>query len=277
MPELPEVETIKNQLIPEIKFNTIYDTFQSTLQLRRQPIPNLKVLIGQKILNISRYNKYIAITFNDYYLLIHLGMSGQLMVEKTLPNKKHIHAYFKFKDKVMYFQDTRRFGKIDIYSKNSYLNINDIPVIANLGLEPLSLNFTPESLTSLINSIKNKKTNIKKFIMDGSYICGIGNIYANEILFLSKIHPESTLTSLTPSLIKLLHQNIQSILNQAIAMGGSTISDFVHVNGANGQMQNYYQVYGRENKNCYICNNLIVRIKQQGRSTFFCSNCQHKY
>lgn len=275
MPELPEVETVKNQLIPEVIGKTIIETTQSGLNLRGKALPDLSLLKGQTILNIERRNKYLILNTVDFYLIIHLGMTGQLLIAPTLPMTKHIHATFTFKDKVLYYQDARRFGRVDVYAKTDYKSTNSIPSLSNLGIEPLDASFNIDTLFSLIDGIKNKKISSKNFIMDGKFICGIGNIYACEILFLSHINPLQTLQTLTTTQITALHSNIKSVLLKAIEMGGSTISDFMHLNGTAGKMQDFYHVYGRENQPCHYCSNPIVRIKQNGRSTFFCTTCQH--
>lgn len=271
MPELPEVETVKNQLTPILKSETIYEVFQSDFNLRGKPIPSLSGLIGQKILNVTRRNKYVIVNLSDYYLFFHLGMTGQLLFSDTIPNQKHVHAYLKLSKNYLYFQDIRRFGKIELYSKSNYKSIEDIESIKSLGIEPLSEDFTLNKLKEIIS---NKNTPAKKFIMENSYICGIGNIYACEILFLSKIHPAAIVKNITNEQLNLLYNNIKEVLSKAIELGGSTISDFKHVNGSSGKMQNFYYVYDRENIPCKICNNLINRIKQYGRSTFYCSYCQ---
>jgi formamidopyrimidine-DNA glycosylase len=276
MPELPEVETIKNQLSPEIIGEKIIATFQNSLTFRGKSLPNLAVLENEIILNVTRRNKYLIIITTNYYLLIHLGMSGQLLVVKEIPLQKHIHIHIYFKNKILYYQDTRRFGMINLYLKNDYSSINLLPPLSKLGIEPLSEDFTLEYLNNLIFILSNKKLSAKKFIMDGSYICGVGNIYANEILFLSKIHPEELIQNISLIQISNMYKYIKKVLAQAIEMGGSTISDFIHINGTKGSMQDYYYVYGKENQPCKTCNNLILRIKQNGRSSFFCSHCQIK-
>lgn len=275
MPELPEVETIKQQLNFEIINLKIKSVYTANLTLRGKIIPDLKKIKGENILNIYRRNKYLVFELNNYFLLIHLGMTGQLVIDKQLPNKKHIHAYFEFDNKILYYQDARRFGKIEIYDKKDYLSYLDLPEFKNLGFEPLEDNFTLESFKNILNNIKNKNMNLKQFIMDGKYVCGIGNIYANEILFLSKINPQECIKNLKENDISILYDNILLILNKAIELGGSTISDFVHVNGESGKMQNFYKVYNRFKKPCFVCGTNIERIKQQGRSSFFCPNCQN--
>lgn len=274
MPELPEVETIKNQLNKYIPKKIVKKIFQSGLKLHGKEVPDLTLLLNQEILTINRRNKFIVIELEKGFLLLHMGMTGQLIYSDKLPeNQKHIHLVISFEKDLMYFKDVRRFGIIDYYDKSNYPSYHDIPAIKKLGIEPLTSEFTQ---TYLNNLIKNNTQNAKSFVMDNSKICGIGNIYASEILFLSKIHPQQKVSLLTEKQKKDLHKNIIDILNKAIEMGGSTISDFIHIDGTQGGMQNYYFVYGKTNKheNCKICTTPIEKLAQNGRYSFFCKVCQ---
>lgn len=272
MPELPEVEIVKRQLSSSILNNPIKKIITSKLKLHGKDIPDLSLIIGQKFLNIYRRNKYLILETEKNYLIVHLGMTGQLIQSSNLPeNTKHIHMIIYFSNLILYYKDVRRFGKIELFDKNKFPNYLDIPFIKTLGIEPLDKAFTIEVLKELI---KNSSSNSKKFIMDGNKICGIGNIYANEILFLSNINPESLIKNITRKQEKLLFHNIKTVLQQAIDLGGSTISDFIHLNGNKGSMQEHYYVYGREGEPCKKCSNTIKKISQNGRSTFFCPHCQ---
>lgn len=269
MPELPEVEIIKQELSSNIIGKKVKETYSKNITLRQKFIPNVSVLINQKIVSIKRRNKYILIYFNTHYLVIHLGMTGQLLFDKVLKIQKHTHFYLNLGDIYLSYVDPRRFGAIGIFENNVLENDNSY--LKNLGVEPLEKDFTFEKFNEIISKYK---TNIKKFIMDSNIICGIGNIYASEILFLSKVSPLRKTETISLEEKKLIFINIKKVLEKAISLGGSTISDFVHTNGSSGQMQNFYNVYNREGENCKICSNPILRIKQFGRSTYYCSHCQ---
>lgn len=274
MPELPEVETIKNQLKKYIPKKIVKKVFQSNLKLHGKEVPDLKILLEEEVLSINRRNKFIIIEFSKGFLLLHMGMTGQLIYADKLPeNQKHIHLVLNFDKDLMYFKDVRRFGIIDFFDKKQYPSYHDIPAIKKLGIEPLTTEFTQDYLNKLI---ENNTQNAKTFVMDNSKICGIGNIYASEILFLSKIHPQQKINLISKKQKEDLHRNIIETLNKAIAMGGSTISDFLHIDGTKGGMQNYYFVYGKTNThdNCKICSTPIEKIAQNGRYSFFCSVCQ---
>lgn len=269
MPELPEVELIKRELTSNIIGKKVKNTFSKNITLRQKLIPDVSILINQKIHSIKRRNKYILIYFDTHYLVIHLGMTGQLLFSNSLSLQKHTHFYLDLGDIFLSYVDPRRFGAIALFNNNITQEENSY--LKNLGVEPLSSDFTYKKFDELI--VKNK-TNIKKFLMDSNIVCGIGNIYASEILFLSKVSPERKTETLSKEEKQTIFKYIPIVLEKAIHLGGSSISDFVHTNGASGQMQNFYNVYNRENEPCKVCANLIKRIKQFGRSTYFCSHCQ---
>lgn len=272
MPELPEVEIIKNQLKKTILNQKILSVYITHLNLHGKPIPDLSILKNQQFLSVYRRNKYLILETENNFLVMHLGMTGQLIYSDKLPEKqKHIHIKFEFQNSILYYQDIRRFGSAHLFSKEMYSSYKEIPLFSKLGYEPLDKSFSFENLNECIN---NSSGDAKKFIMDGNKICGIGNIYASEILFLTKINPMSEIKNIPIKKRKLLFENIIKVLDRAVQMGGSTISDFVHVNGNMGKMQEHYYVYAREGQPCKICNTNIKKIKQHQRSTFYCPNCQ---
>ena len=273
MPELPEVETICQGLRSNILSKLITDVSRLTSFNLRQVIPIgiESKLIGNKVIDITRRAKYIQIFLsNDYVLLIHLGMTGKLLLKE--PNyipKKHDHfvIYLNNKQSIIY-NDPRRFGLIDISHKDKLSNIE---LFKNLGIEPFSLEFTPEYFSTLLFK---KKQPIKLFLMNNKNIVGVGNIYAAESLFLSKISPIREANSLDKNEITTLHSNILFILNESIKHGGSTLKDYAAVSGEKGYFQNSFNVYGREGQPCPICKKNIIKITQAGRSSFYCSTCQ---
>lgn len=273
MPELPEVEIIKRQLEEKIIGKEIINISMSEKKMRFSPDQKLLAQLGgEKIIQLIRRNKYIIIDTKKYFLLFHLGMSGQVKIKAIQEGiEKHQHVSINFSSFILALVDPRRFGGFIIYDKNKINTIEDIPLFKNLGIEPFSSNYTLKNLEKLT---KDNKENVKHFLLNAQNICGIGNIYASEILFRTKISPHRLIQSLNKNETQLLYENIKYILQKAIDNGGSSISDYVHINGQSGNMQNLYYVYGRENKNCKICNNKIKKEKQFGRSTFFCSNCQ---
>lgn len=270
MPELPEVEIIKRELSSQIVGSTINSTFYSGKKFKR-PIFGLDSLKGQTIISLKRRNKYIVFETNDYWLVFHLGMTGNLLFGTSLEKGKHSHVMLNIDSgQQLLFQDPRRFGSVDLYSKSNYKNYLMLPIFNKLGIEPLSNSFTFESFIDILHG----KQNIKSFLMDSSKVCGIGNIYACEILFRSSLSPFLIVDNIPETSKTILYMNIKNVLSLAISNGGSSISDFVHTNGTSGKMQDFYNVYGKNGEICKICHGLIERIKQNGRSTYYCINCQ---
>ncbi len=270
MPELPEVEIVCRELRSSSINFTINNHYYSGKKFKRL-VPNMSEIFGQTIQNIHRRNKYIILELNDHWLVFHLGMTGRLILKKDSEVKKHEHVILYDQSKNgIFFEDPRRFGSVDLFKKEEFISYKTIPLFDNLGYEPLEDSFTFGNFIKLLDN----KVNIKKFLMDAKYVCGIGNIYASEILFLSKVNPLRITSSLSNSEQKLIYENIKKVLQKAIDLGGSSISDFVHTNGTKGEMQNFYKVYGLVGKPCSVCGNSISRINQNGRGTYFCITCQ---
>lgn len=271
MPELPEVETVKRQLSLTIISKTIVSFFSSGKKLRRE-IPDLSVLKGQKINNVFRRNKYLILETSNFWIVIHLGMTGKLIVEKDKEIKKHTHfILFLSENTYLSYEDARRFGSLDIFNKADYLQYRDIILFSKLGIEPLEKEFTLRKVKELFRS---SSLQVKKYLMNSNSICGVGNIYANEVLFICGINPLKISKKLTDKEIKLLFKTITSVLIKAISLGGSSISDFIHTNGSKGTMQENYFVYARENQPCKNCGTSILKLTQGGRSSFYCPHCQ---
>jgi formamidopyrimidine-DNA glycosylase len=272
MPELPEVETICRGLRQEVLGSsfTVCEVNRSGL---RVPFPiNLEQsLVGKKILEIARRAKYILVHLSGgMSLIIHLGMSGKILIENDKrPCTKHDHLVLHLDNgKVITLNDPRRFGLVELISTKAILNHQ---LFATLGPEPLGDEFTDKYLEK---TLKNKKLPVKLALMDNSVVVGVGNIYCSESLFRSKISPLRSANSLSSSEMKILVANIKETLQDAINAGGSSLRDYQHVNGDIGRFQHNFLVYGREGKDCKNCADKIVRIVQGGRSTFYCPSCQ---
>jgi formamidopyrimidine-DNA glycosylase len=272
MPELPEVETIKRGIKHSIVGKKITQVKNSGKNLRLPFPDNLSSLVGQQITDVERRARYILIkTSKKQILLVHLGMSGKLLYFAKAPGilAKHNHFFMQFSDKsCLIYDDPRRFGLIDLLNEKK---INQHKMIKNLGPEPLSESFDSKYLQL---QLRNKKINIKTAMMDNSIVVGVGNIYINESLFESKISPLKPAQSLSKKELDLLVKNIKKILEKAIKLGGSTLRDYVSLNGDIGGFQFDFKVYARDNEDCFICSGKIKRIKQNGRSSFYCALCQ---
>lgn len=270
MPELPEVETIKKGLQLHLQNRKIRDVIIRQPKLR-WPIDSKiqQNLQNQAIQAIDRRGKYLLINLLNGTLIIHLGMSGSLRVVKKMhPVTLHDHIDFILDNNfVLRFHDPRRFGAV-LWTNKA---LNQHPLFAHLGPEPLSAALTG---TYLFNLAKKKKLAIKTFLMDSHIVTGIGNIYATEILFLTKISPLKAVNTLSLEQFDSLSYGIKKILHEAIAKGGTTLKDFSNSDGKPGYFQQTLKAYGRGELPCYDCGRPLVSIKQNQRTTTFCTECQ---
>ena len=286
MPELPEIEILKKSLNQNIKSAKITKIKINNRNLRyKVPININKILNGQIIKNISRVAKYLIFHFNsEKKLLIHLGMSGtiHLIKEKNKTNtnisfyfssdlhEKHNHIEIKLNNKLkLVYNDPRRFGYFKLLTKNF---INENP-LNNLGPEPFSSSF---NFFYIKKFIKNKKINVKNLLMNQKFVAGIGNIYANEILFYCHLNPLKSISKLNDKNILAIIKNTKIVLKKAIFFGGSSIKNFKKTNGKTGNFQQYFHVYAQNNKKCsrISCKGKIKKVLMGQRSTFYCNKCQ---
>lgn len=273
MPELPEVETICIGLSNNILNKTISKVDLLTGLSLRKPIPeNLhQKLVNLKIVNILRRSKYIQIFLEkEIVLLIHLGMSGKLLLkDSNYTLQKHDHLQLILSDQqYLIYNDPRRFGLIELINANA---LTTHPLLASLGIEPLSKEFSQNKLQEVL---AGKKSSIKQTLMNNKFIVGIGNIYASESLYKTAVSPLRASESLNLNEINLLHKNIVEVLNKAISSGGSSLRDYENISGEKGFFQNTFNVYGRNGLDCLKCSTKIVKITQAGRSSFYCPSCQ---
>ena len=274
MPELPEVETVKETLKLKLLNRTIKDV--SILYPGIIEYPEVSIfknnIQNQQVHDLLRRGKWIIIELDNYYLLSHLRMEGKYFF-KTNKDEilKHEHVIFKLDNNTeLRYMDVRKFGKMWLIEKDK---INDIGPLKELGLEPWDNELTPEYLK---NKFKNKKLPIKTLLLDQSIITGIGNIYANEILFMSKINPLDTQDKLTSVDLQNIIDNTKKELESAIKKGGTTIRSYTSVDGVHGLFQQELYVHGKENNKCPICKSSIIKIKVGGRGTYYCPKCQKK-
>lgn len=271
MPELPEVETVCRGIEPYLVGCRIQQVVVRQAQLRWPITDNLNTIVaGLTLQSISRRGKYLLLSTSQGTLLIHLGMSGSLrIVNADQPIGKHDHVDIIFtKTLLLRYNDPRRFGAI-LWTA---LPINQHPLLKNLGPEPLLPDFTAEYLHTYA---KNRKTPIKTMIMDSHVVVGVGNIYANEALFLAGLHPNRLAGTIDLACFVRLVECIRLVLSNAIQQGGTTLRDFVNENGKPGYFQQQLRVYGRAGLPCIQCQQRLEEIRLSNRSTVFCSNCQH--
>jgi formamidopyrimidine-DNA glycosylase len=270
MPELPEVETIRCGLQPLVVGKRIDRVIVRTPKLR-WPIPrNLsQILCGQVVRSVERRAKYLVFRFSNGSMIIHLGMSGRLrVISRAVDPGKHDHVDIVFHNGTcLRFCDPRRFGAL-LWSAADPLE------------HPLLFNSGPEPLTPGLNSIylhersRGRKVSVKQFIMDQRVVSGVGNIYANEALFMAGIHPLTPAGRISRKRYQRLASAIKKTLRKAIAAGGTTVRDFQDESGDPGYFQLQLKVYGRGGKPCFVCGHAIRCIRNGQRSTFYCPKCQ---
>ena len=270
MPELPEVETTLRGLAPHLLGQRITGVAIRHPHLR-WPIPkNLqKLLRGLTILSLSRRAKYLLFDCGGGTLILHLGMSGSLRVlPADTAIEKHDHFDLLLANGLlMRLRDPRRFGAVLWHAGDPAQH----PLLAKLGPEPLQENFDADYL---FRATRHRRAAIKLCIMDNHVVVGVGNIYANEALFRAGIRPQLAADKLSKPRCARLVQTIRETLTEAIALGGSSLRDFVNSDGKPGYFQQHYWVYGRAGLPCLACGSPIKQIKQGQRSSFYCPMCQ---
>lgn len=291
MPELPEVETIVNDLKKELPGSIIrqFVLLNQKAGLKSSVINHgindfTKLVVGKKIISVKRRAKQIVLELECGVIVIHLKMTGQIIYEnkkskiivgghpilgagKAMPNK-FTRARFELGDgSNMYFNDVRRFGWIRFFTNEQWMIESD-----KSGLEPLEKEFTLKAFVQILN--KRNKSPIKQVIMDSKYLVGVGNIYADESLFASNIKPQRMVSTLTESEIKALWKNIPKILKLSIKNRGTSFNDYVDARGVKGNFVKLLKVYGRAGQACKVCDGILQKTRVGGRGTVWCENCQ---
>ena len=278
MPELPEVEVTRLGLLAHLLQRRVTNIRWSNKCLRL-PMPRKLLrnsIQGKTITAIDRRAKYLLIRMEDTsVLVIHLGMTGKLGIFATkTPQAPHDHLRLYLDNGMeVRFNDVRRFGSIMVWPGQK-ASLLEEAFNRSRGIEPFSREFTAANLARLA---RRRTIAVKKFLMDGGIIAGIGNIYANEILFAAGIHPGTTVANLSNKNWQKITRCCKEILSRAIAAGGSTISNFRGSSGKPGYFQLQLAVYGKKDTPCPVCGTTIRKELLAGRATFFCSQCQPLY
>ena len=286
MPELPEVEVVKQSLDKKIKEKKVKKVLVRNRNLRKKIPYNFESFLkNQKILKVERFSKYLILHLSNYKkCLIHLGMSGTIHLIKknkinaftntsfyNTPNlpDKHNHVEIFFENFKIVFNDPRRFGFFEIIKNDKLLKTR----FNNLGPEPFNSKF---NINYIYSQLKGKQKNIKNFLIDQNFISGIGNIYASEILFFSGVRPDRKAKNLKKNDCEKILIYSKKVLLNAINTGGSSIKNFKNISGIQGRFQSKFKVYQREGFKCkrINCSGIIRKINISNRSTFFCNICQ---
>lgn len=269
MPELPEVETVRSILEKNILNKTILDVeirYDKILQnsTKEDFVNKLK---NQTFIQMKRKGKYLICVLSDYYLIVHLRMEGKFFLMHDEPLSNHDHIIFKFNDSELRYNDTRKFGTMHLFERT--IDINKINPLSKVGLEPFEEGF---NINYLKPFFKKSTKPIKTTLLDQSIIAGLGNIYVDEVLFMSGLHPLQKTKDLTDDNIESIINNSKIVLQKAINLGGTTIRSFQSSHDITGRFQNHLLVHTKSN--CPKCNKNISKIRVGGRGTYYCEDCQ---
>lgn len=274
MPELPEVETVRKTLSTLILNKEIrdIDIFYNKIIRNIGPDQFKQKLIGKTIDSIDRRGKYLIFNIGDLSLISHLRMEGKYFIKNADdPKEKHEHIIFYFTDgETLRYHDTRKFGTMDLVAKSSVFKNSPV---TKLGPEPFDKEMTVEYLYL---KLSKKRIAIKSALLDQTIMSGLGNIYVDEVLFLSKLHPEISSNTITKNQSKLIIENSIKVLNKAIELGGTTIRSYTSSLGVTGRFQNELNVHTKAGEPCLICQSTINKIRVNGRGTYYCPKCQKK-
>lgn len=270
MPELPEVETVKNTLKNLIVGKEINDIIIRYDKIIKYDLGEFKnILCGRRVMDIKRRGKYLMIIFDEYVLISHLRMEGKYFL-KTIEDEyeKHEHIIFSFTDKSeLRYHDTRKFGTMNLVKLGEEYTTEPLK---KLGLEPLDEKLTVEYLRRKLKTAKP----IKSALLDQTIIAGLGNIYVDEVLFIAKIHPEQPANSLSDIDIQNIIDASSVVIKKAIELGGTTIRSYTSSLGVTGRFQNELLVHGKAGEACPNCGSTIKKIRVGGRGTSYCDKCQ---
>jgi formamidopyrimidine-DNA glycosylase len=271
MPELPEVETVARSLQRTIGGLTIERIIlKKTAAVHPPPRQFSRQLRGATVTEVTRRGKNILIRLSTGQTLwVHLKMTGHfnfLPVDAATTKHDHLVFHFQGQPHTLRFNDYRRFGRLRMYPTETIMNQKGL---VELGPEPLEI-----TADDFVRRLRGRKRMIKPALLDQTFLAGVGNIYADESLYLARIHPRRSTASISVSKAKELHGHIQAILRRAIRLMGTSVDTFIGLNGQPGGFQTYLQVYGREGEPCRRCGAVIVRKAIGGRSAHFCPRCQ---
>lgn len=272
MPELPEVETIVRGLRAAISNRQIRSVRLGKTDFIVEPAALAECLPGSRIAAIERYGKFISLTLEPaegaprFYFMIHLGMTGQIIPRaSSAPIAPHTHVFLELDDgRELRYTDIRRFGQMFLLPESGIAQFR-----TKLGTDPLDI-----TAAEFVKRFRSRSARIKALLLDQRVLRGMGNIYADESLWRARIHPAKIAATLKPAQLIALHRAVRKVLEDAIRLKGSSISDFLDAEGRRGEYQLHHRVYGRAGKPCPRCKTTIRRIVVAGRGSYFCPRCQ---
>lgn len=274
MPELPEVEAIRSAIDRTFCGHQLIHlkVHHPDVWLGAPATPTPDILVGETLLHTYRRGKYLSLIFTSQLrLIVHLRMTGQMRLRlPDDPVSTHTHVQFYFDNGRMDFRDVRRFGRLELSRvEDTFCSTESIE---KLGPEPTLDTLTLAHLRQ--EAKRHPNLTLKAFLLNQSVVAGLGNIYADEISFVANIHPARRVRQLKPSDWKLLHHSILSVIEEAVALGGTSFSDYIHLDGSKGQYQEVARVYTRKGQPCLECQTPLIKTRVAGRGTVYCPNCQ---
>ena len=271
MPEIAEVETVRRTLLKRILNKKIKEVKVIYPNIIASKSLDVNYLVGQSFKDIDRVGKWLIFKTEDYGLLSHLRMEGKFFIKNSDDKvEKHEHVIITFEDNIdLRYHDTRKFGRMILANKNDIYNLEEIK---KQGFEPNSKDLTKDYLYNKINKLSIP---IKTILLDQTIISGLGNIYANEVLFLAKVSPFKKGKEVKLEECQRIIDATNKIIPEAIKMGGTTIKSYTSSLGVTGRFQQKLNVHKKDGQNCPVCENKILKEKINGRSTYYCSKCQH--
>ncbi|TNF08697.1 MAG: DNA-formamidopyrimidine glycosylase [Bacillota bacterium] len=268
MPELPEVETVRRTLIEVIQHETIERVsvlYPNIIHMDQHEFTNL--VVGQTIRDLKRKGKYLIFILDKHAMIIHLRMEGKFFLKRNEPILKHEHIIFTFRSGLeLRYHDVRKFGTIHLVPLNDYL---DTYPISELALEPKDL-----SVNQFYQSLRNRSITIKQALLDQRIVSGLGNIYVDETLFISKIHPTRKACDINDEEANTILKAATNVLDKAVLLGGTTIRSYTSSLGVHGRFQNELLVHMKQGEPCPRCQTPIIKIRVGGRGTYVCPECQ---
>jgi len=273
MPELPEVETVKETLKVRLLGKTIKEVYAPYPNIIKMDLQEFKNKItNQTFRDINRYGKYLFFVLDDYTLVSHLRMEGKYYIRENLNQlTKHEHVVFRLADDIfLSYHDVRKFGTMELVERGKEFTLLSVK---KLGIEA---NKKDIDVDTIFEKFKKVKRPIKSVLLDQSILTGLGNIYVDETLFRSKTHPEVLASDLDRTDVKVILNNAKLVLDKAIQLGGTTIRTYQSSFGVDGRFQNELKVHTMVGKPCPVCETKIEKIKVGGRGTYFCPNCQKR-
>lgn len=275
MPELPEVETVRRSLLDLIIGKTIksVDVYYERILQNISKEDFDQALRGQTFRKLDRAGKYLIFVLNDYILVAHLRMEGKYFLRGMEPVEKHEHIVFNLtNNETLRYNDTRKFGVIYLFKTNIVDNVKALQPLNKLGIEPISGNLT---VSFLKEKFKNKKEPLKTALLDQTIICGLGNIYADEVCYMCKLNPLYPANKLNDEQLETIIISSKIVLEKAINLGGTTIKSFVSSHEITGRFQNELLIHTKTK--CPCCGGEVKKIRVGGRGTYYCPNCQKEY